>query len=174
MQKKKKKKSTSISAAGIKTTFRKKRLVETHPCCVETHSEDGCALVYTVCGRGRRRLTVLYMEYAVRTWKRACCLQDAAKRRRSHVNRTGTQLRAESPGASRQERPDLLDVVAVHEHDVVPVGPVDVQVDLTDVRRRSPGPGLQLLCTRTHRPLRNNSDSGAGAPGSEGGAQRSR
>ena len=30
----------------------------------------------------------------------------------------------------------LLDVVAVHEHDVVPVGAVHVQVDLTDVGRQ--------------------------------------
>lgn len=35
-----------------------------------------------------------------------------------------------------------LDIVAVHEHDVVPVGPVHVQVDLPDVRRQSSGPGF--------------------------------
>lgn len=35
-----------------------------------------------------------------------------------------------------------LDIVAVHEHDVVPVGPVHVQVDLPDVRRESSGSGF--------------------------------
>lgn len=51
-----------------------------------------------------------------------------------------------APGDSTQAAaPNLLDVVAVHEHDVVPVGPVDVQVDLTDVWRCSFGSGLQFL-----------------------------
>lgn len=38
-----------------------------------------------------------------------------------------------------------LDVVAVHEHDVVPVGPIHVQVDLSDVGGESSGSGLQFL-----------------------------
>lgn len=35
-----------------------------------------------------------------------------------------------------------LDIVAMHEHDVVPVGAVHVQVDLTDVGGESSGSGL--------------------------------
>lgn len=38
-----------------------------------------------------------------------------------------------------------LDVVAVHEHDVVPVSAIYVQVDLPDVRGESSGSGLQFL-----------------------------
>lgn len=38
-----------------------------------------------------------------------------------------------------------LDVVAVHEHDVVPVGAIHVQVDLPDVGGESSGSGLQFL-----------------------------
>lgn len=41
--------------------------------------------------------------------------------------------------------PNSLDVVAVHEHDVVPVGAVHVQVDLADVGGQSSGSGLQFL-----------------------------
>jgi len=44
-----------------------------------------------------------------------------------------------------------LDVVAVHEHDVVPVGSVHIQIDLSDVRGQSSGSGLQLLNTTTQR-----------------------
>lgn len=40
---------------------------------------------------------------------------------------------------------DSLDVVAVPEHDVVPVGAIHVHVDLPDVRGESSGSGLQLL-----------------------------
>lgn len=35
-----------------------------------------------------------------------------------------------------------LDVVAMHEHDVVPVGAVHIQVNLPNVRGESSGPGL--------------------------------
>lgn len=38
-----------------------------------------------------------------------------------------------------------LDIVASHEHDVVPVSPVHVQVDLPDVGRQPSGSGLQFL-----------------------------
>lgn len=40
---------------------------------------------------------------------------------------------------------DSLDVIAVHEHDVVPVGSIHVQVDLSDVGGESSGSGLQFL-----------------------------
>lgn len=35
-----------------------------------------------------------------------------------------------------------LDIVAMHEHDVVPVGAVHIQVDLSDVGGESSGSGL--------------------------------
>lgn len=44
-----------------------------------------------------------------------------------------------------------LDIIAMHEHDVVPVGSVHIQVDLPDVGGYSSGSGLQFLKTATKR-----------------------
>lgn len=47
-----------------------------------------------------------------------------------------------------------LDVVAVHEHDVIPVGAVHIQVYLPDVRGESSGSGLKFL-HKTQEPQEN-------------------